>query len=86
VTYHSERIINDIDGGYNIKISDLLHLHDIYRAVSPFDMEESAKKVAFSALDKSELKYPELKDQFEHMQEQRDPDDNPLLMFLHWKK
>jgi hypothetical protein len=87
MTYHSNIIINDIDGGFNIGIPDIhLSLHNIFSVPFPSDMEESAKKIAFSALDKSELKYPELKDQFEHMQEQRDPDDNPLLMFLHWKK
>ncbi|MDR1224406.1 MAG: 6-bladed beta-propeller [Tannerella sp.] len=87
LTYHSEKIINDIDGGFNIGVLSLhLSLHNIFSVPFPSDIEESVKDVVFSTLDKSELKYPERKDQFEHMQEQRNPDDNPLLMFLHWKE
>jgi hypothetical protein len=50
-------------------------------AVIPDEYDE--KKVS---LDKSDLKYPELKDKFEIMQKQRTDDDNPLLMLLHMKK
>ena len=54
--------------------------------VSPPDVvEEERKKYTFSTVEKSELKYPELKEKFEHMQEKRTPDDNPLLMMLHMK-
>lgn len=42
-------------------------------------------KIIFSSLDKSELKYPELKDKFELNQRNRNSDENPLLMQFHLK-
>lgn len=83
LTYHSY-LLNDIDGGPNIL--GINHLSRKIVCIPPSDViDEKAKKVFFSTLDKSELKYPELKDKFEHMQESRNSDDNPLLMMLFLK-
>jgi hypothetical protein len=78
LTYHTYYIINDIDGGGNAYVASL---RSGMAAVIPEEYDET--KVA---LDKSDLKYPELKDKFETMQKQRIDDDNPLLMLLHMKK
>jgi hypothetical protein len=80
LTYHTYHIINDIDGGNNAFIRNL---RSGMVAVTPTEFEED---YVISSLDKSDLKYPELKDKFEIMQKQRIDDDNPLLMLLHIKK
>jgi len=85
ITYHSPRIVNDLDGGSNVDIEDFSFSHAII-PVYPFDeVKDEYKQAVFSTLDKSKIKYPELKEKFEHMQASRNPDDNPLLMILHLK-
>jgi hypothetical protein len=79
LTYHTYYIVNDIDGGDNVCIYNLL---SGMVAVTPTEFE---KDNIISSLDKSDLKYPELKDKFETMQKNRIDDDNPLLMLLHIK-
>jgi hypothetical protein len=78
LTYHTQYIINDIDGGGNASVANL---RSGMVAIVPDEYDE--KKVS---IDKSDLKYPELKDKFEIMQKQRTDDDNPLLMLLHMKE
>jgi hypothetical protein len=86
LTCHSSIIINDLDGGSNINIKFLASTLPII-PVTPSDViDGDRKKKIYSTLDKSELKYPELKDKFDNMQANRNPDDNPLLMILHKKK
>jgi hypothetical protein len=80
LTYHTYHIINNIDGGNNAFIRSL---RSGMVAVTPTEFEED---YMISTLDKSDLKYPELKDKFEIMQKQRIDEDNPLLMLLHIKK
>ena len=82
-TYHSI-IINDIDGGYNLPRLNYF-IAGLGQAYYPDNFEEKNWNLVFSTLDKSELKYPELKDKFEAMQKKRDPDDNPLLMIFRMK-
>lgn len=86
VTYHSN-IVNDIDGGANISVDFLSNNgKGFVTPVSEYEGREESIDKAFSNLDKSELKYPALKDKFEAMQSKRDPDDNPLIMILHKKQ
>jgi hypothetical protein len=82
ITYHPSIIINDIDGGPNF-VGSLSFLSRKLLPVIPFDeVEESNKKFVFSTLDKSELKYPELKDKFNTMQKNKFWEDNPVIMIL----
>jgi hypothetical protein len=89
VTYHKTYMVNDIDGGANIYNSGLYasSFSSGIAAVRPsVEVPEANKHLLLSSLEKSELKYPELKDKYEEMQKKRDWDDNPLLMILHWKQ
>lgn len=82
-------MVNDIDGGANIYNSGLYasSFSSGIAAVRPsVEVPEANKHLLLSSLEKSELKYPELKDKYEEMQKKRDWDDNPLLMILHWKQ
>ena len=84
LTYHSSHMINDIDGGANLYLDGLSR--GIGNVISEYDITESEnKKLFFLTLDKSELKYPELREKFERIHEKRDSEDNPLLMILHKK-
>ena len=85
LTYHSSIILNDIDGGGNVSIGKFTSNPAIIPVTPPDVVKEDEIEILFSTLAKSELKYPELKEKFERMQESRDPDDNPLLMILHMK-
>jgi hypothetical protein len=85
VTYHSNYVINDLDGGGN-----LAGIYDLANGIVPVymhsDIKEIIKERYFSSADKSQLKYPDMKEAFEQMQQTRDEDDNPLLMILKLKK
>jgi len=85
MTYHPSLINNDIDGGANIGLYKLSG--EICEVFPEYEVDNSEdKKRFFYTLDKSELKFPELQDKFKHMQDARDPEDNPLIMILHKKK
>jgi hypothetical protein len=85
VTYHSFYVMNDLDGGGN-----LIDFYGLWEGIVPVymqgDFEEVQRDIYFSSADKSQLKYPDMKDAFEQMQQARDEDDNPLLMILKLKK
>ncbi len=84
LTYHSPHLLNDVDGGSN---PPLYKLSQKVTSVTPADeIEDEYKEAILSNLDKSELKYPELKKRFEQMHNSRTADDNPLLMILYLKE
>ena len=85
LTYHSWNIINDIDGNQNIEISELVD--GIINARNPEEItNKNYRELLFSTLDKSELKYPEQKEELERMlKENIEKEDNPILMILHIK-
>ncbi len=85
LTYHSASILNDIDGGQDQSLFYFKSNMSIIPVVPLDEMNEDQKKLMYT-VDKSKLKYPELREKFERMQANRDPDDNPLLMILHMKK
>lgn len=84
LTYHQPGIINDIDGGPNVR--SIRQLSDKVEYIIPSDiLNEKEKRSCFSTLDKSELKHPEYREKFEFIQKNRKIDDNPLLMMLYIK-
>lgn len=84
LTYHQPLLVNDIDGGQNIYLINQLSRKIEY--VLPSEtIDKEYKDSYFSTLDKTELKYPKLKDRFEYLQKNRNLDDNPLLMILYTK-
>jgi len=83
LNYYSSIIINDIDGGINLEIRSIST--GIIPIPPPDILDKEQTKPYFYTLEKSELKYSELREKFEHMQASRNPDDNPLLMILHLK-
>ena len=83
LTYYSPALINDLDGGCNIGLGFLSR--KIGYVVLTEELDENNRKSYLSSLDKSELEYPVLKDQFERIQKNREPDDNPLLLFIRTK-
>jgi hypothetical protein len=89
-SYHKCYFENDIDGGANVRIKKLSTNFNAGLSILPhpddFPFDKETLEYHYSSLDKSELKYPELKDKFEEMQKKRDGDDNPLLMILHKKQ
>lgn len=84
LTYHQLGLVNDIDGGTNVHLLKELTDNIVYVYPSN-EIEEKNKKYSFSTLDNSELKHPELRDNFESIQKNRKTDDNPLLMILYIK-
>ena len=79
LTYHTNLIINDIDGGQNMYLKDLLKGMTCVLFQNDF-LEELDKKRVFSTLNNTELKYPELKGNFEDLQKNRKDELNPMLM------
>ena len=80
-TYHSTRIVNNIDGGADVGLKSL---KSKVRAV-PFSFDDEDDKWQ-SNLDNKLLKHPELKQRFQTMQNKRKENDNPLLMLLYTKE
>jgi hypothetical protein len=86
MTYHSNMILNDIDGWQNVSINTLGKGISLVRHPDDYD-DKQFKEGAFSKLDKSDLKYPEQREKIKNrVQGNREKEDNPLLMILHMKK
>jgi len=85
VSYHSRNIVNDLDGGANISVTDLIR--GVNAVPYPDDdlSDEMKKRELLSTLKKRDLKYPEEHDKFLQMQKHRKENDNPLLMTWHLK-
>ena len=83
LTYHSY-ILNDIDGGCNIWQINYLS-RGLGSTYHPDMVDDKNRESVFSTLEKSELKYPELKDKFEALQKKNAPEDNPLFMIFRMK-
>ncbi len=85
LTYHSTYLLNDIDGGRNVFITSFSGSVQAIRPLDEIKEEGTNEKIIVSTLDKSKLKDPKLKDRFEQMQNNWNPDDNPPIMILHTK-
>ncbi|MDR1458649.1 MAG: 6-bladed beta-propeller [Bacteroidales bacterium] len=81
LTYHTY-IINDMDGGNIMAIGSLRRgIGEATLPIQDSETEQNAERP-----DQIQLKHPELKEKFEIMQENRNEDDNPILMILHKMK
>jgi hypothetical protein len=76
-SYHESYIMNDLDGGANVFVRSLSK--NIMAVPFPDEAMENKHRL-LSEMNKDDLKYPELKEKFEQMQQRRDENDNPLLM------
>lgn len=80
VTYHSNYIVNDLDGGPNIKSSD-----DIY-CLSVEDLKNDKEIYNSYFIDGVKAKLKDQEGKFQRLLEQLADDANPIIRTIHWKE
>lgn len=85
VTFYSKDIVNDLDGGPNILIPNMLYDEEIYSlSVEDLKNDEEIYNSYFTKGVKAKLKDQDGK--FQRLLEPLAEDANPIIRTIHWKK